>query len=105
MLRVVIDDDDIRKLTLNKRPDSIEELKTQMKDKLSLQYDVRLQYEDLDFNNALCNLTQITDLPERATLKVIPLVLLELTSLSSSTQESDCFKWVLFLLNEISFEI
>lgn len=92
MLRVVIDDDDIRKLTLNKRPDSIEELKTQMKDKLSLQYDVRLQYEDPDFNNALCNLTQITDLPERATLKVIPLVLLELTSLPSSTQESDCFK-------------
>lgn len=85
MLRVVIDDDDIRKLTLNERPDSIEELKTQLKDKLSLQYDFRLQYED-----PLCNLTQITDLPERATLKVIPLVLLELTSLSSSTQESDC---------------
>lgn len=90
MLRIVIDDDDIRKLTLNKRPDSVEELKTQLRDELSLQYDFRLQYEDPDFNNALCNLTQITDLPERATLKVIPLVLLELTSLSSSTQESDC---------------
>ncbi len=90
MLRVVIDNDDIRKLTLNERPDSIEELKTQLRDKLSLQYDFKLQYEDPDFNNALCNLTQITDLPERATLKVIPLVLLELTSLSSPTEESDC---------------
>lgn len=90
MLRVVIDDDDIRKLNLNERPESIEELKTQLRDKLSLQYDFRLQYEDPDFNNALCNLTQITDLPERATLKVIPLVVLELTSLSSPTQESDC---------------
>lgn len=69
MLRVVIDDDNIRKLTLNERPDSTEELKTQLKDKLSLQYDFKLQYEDPDFNNALCNLTQIIDLPERATLK------------------------------------
>lgn len=89
MLPVVIDVDDIRKLTLNKRPDSIEELQKQLKDKLSLQYDFRLKYEDPDFNIALCNFTQMTDLPERATLKIIPLVLLELTSLSSSTQESD----------------
>ncbi|KAF7640622.1 hypothetical protein LDENG_00029670, partial [Lucifuga dentata] len=73
LLRVVIDEDDIRKLTLNERPDSIEELKRQLSDKLSLQYDFKLQYEDQDFSNALCNLTQITDLPERATLKIIPL--------------------------------
>uniref|UniRef100_A0A8C5GIV8 Uncharacterized protein n=1 Tax=Gouania willdenowi TaxID=441366 RepID=A0A8C5GIV8_GOUWI len=90
MLRVVIDNDDIRKLTLNERPDSIKELKTQLKDKLLLQYDFKLQYEDPDFNNALCNLTCMTDLPERATLKVIPLVLLELTPLSSPTEDSDC---------------
>ena len=90
MLRVVIDDDDIRKLTLNDRPDSTEALKTQLRDKLSLQYDFKLQYEDPDFSNALCNLTEITDLPARAKLKVIPLVTLELTTLSSPTEESDC---------------
>lgn len=67
IIRVVINEDDIRKLTLNERPDSIEELKTEFKDKMSLQYDFRLQYEDPDFNNALCNLTEITDLPDRAT--------------------------------------
>ena len=88
MLRVVIVDDDIRKLNLNERPDSIEELKTQLRDKLSLQDDFKLQYEDPDFNNALCNLTQIMDLPKRAMLKVIPFVTLELSSLFSPTEES-----------------
>lgn len=87
IIRVVINKDDIRKLTLNERPDSIEELKTELKDKMSLQYDFRLQYEDPDFNNALCNLSEITDLPDRATLRVI---LLELTPLSPATQQSDC---------------
>ncbi|TKS65863.1 hypothetical protein D9C73_028379 [Collichthys lucidus] len=89
MLRVVIDEDNIRKLILNERPDSIEGLKTKLSDKLSLQYDFKLQYEDPDFSNALCDLTEITDLPERATLKVIPLMTLELTTLSSSTEQTD----------------
>lgn len=83
LLRVVVNEDDIRKLILNERPDSIEELKVQLKEKLLL------QYEDQDFNNALCNLTEITDLPERATLKIVPLVTLHLTGLSSPTTSSD----------------
>ncbi|KAK3508427.1 hypothetical protein QTP70_029210 [Hemibagrus guttatus] len=78
----------IRKLTLNK-PDSIEELKAQLKDELSLQYNFNLQYEEPAFNNALCNLTERTDLPERATLKLIPLVTLQVSALSLSTTESD----------------
>ena len=89
LLRVIVAEDDIRKLTLNERPQSIEELKVQLVDKLSLQYDFKLQYEDQDFHNALCNLTEITDLPERATLKIIPLVTLHLTALSSPTTTSD----------------
>lgn len=92
LLRVVINEDDIRKLVLNERPDCIEELKVQLRDKLSLQYDFKLQYEDVDFNNALCNLTEITDLPEKATLTIIPLVTLQLTSLASppaSTSDTD----------------
>lgn len=63
LLRVVIDEDDIRKITLNERHNSIEELKVQSKDKLLLQYDFKLLYEDADFHNALCNLTKIADLP------------------------------------------
>lgn len=86
LLRVIIDQDDIRKLILNKRPDSIEELKVQLKDKLSLPYDFKLQYEDPDFN-MLCNLTEVGDLPERATLKIIRV--LTLTALPSPTTPSD----------------
>ncbi|KAK0149796.1 hypothetical protein N1851_009452 [Merluccius polli] len=55
LLRVIIAEDDIRKLTLNNGPQSIEEFKVQLVDKLSLQYDFKLQYEDQDFNNAVCN--------------------------------------------------
>jgi hypothetical protein len=89
LLRVIIAEDDTRKLTLNKRPQSTEEFKVRLVDKLSLQYDFKLQYEDQDFNNALCNLTEITDLPERATVKIIPLVTLHLTALPSPTTPSD----------------
>ena len=36
LMRVVVNKDDIRKLVLNERPNSIEELKAHMKEKLSL---------------------------------------------------------------------
>lgn len=38
------------KFILNERPDSTEKLKVQLKEKLSLQYDFKLQYEVQDFN-------------------------------------------------------
>lgn len=72
VLRVVINEEDIRKLTLSGKPDSVEALQVQLKEKLALLYNFNLQYEDPDFNNALCNLTDISDLPEKATLKIIP---------------------------------
>lgn len=82
LLRCIIDESNIRKVTLEQRPDSVEELKNKLKDKLQLQYDFQLQYEDPDFNNAPCNLTEIQDLPQKATLKVIPLITLTVTTLS-----------------------
>lgn len=81
LLRVIIAEYDIRKLTLNKTPQSIEKLKVQLVNKQSLQSDFKLQYEDQDLHNALGNLTEITDSPERATLKIIPYVTLHLTAL------------------------
>lgn len=89
LLRVVINEDDIRKLTLNERPHSVEDLQLELKNKLLLQYEFKLQYEDQDFSNALCNLTDMKDLPERATVKIIPLVTLHVTSLSSPATASD----------------
>lgn len=43
-----------------------------LQEKLQLTYTFSVQFEDPDFNHALCNVSDISDLPERATLKIIP---------------------------------
>lgn len=57
----------------------------QLEEKLGLPHKFSLQYEETDFNNALFNLTDIADLSERPTLKVISLV----TSPTPSTADTD----------------
>ena len=47
LLRIIVAEDDIQKICLKKKPDSLEELVVQLKDLLSLPYDFKLQYEDL----------------------------------------------------------
>ncbi|XP_048859457.1 uncharacterized protein LOC125726959 [Brienomyrus brachyistius] len=76
VLRIIINDGDIRKLTLPDKPSSVETFTIEVKEKLQLTCDFTLQYEDPDFNNALCNLSDMSDLPNKATLKVIPHVTL-----------------------------
>ncbi|XP_056609966.1 uncharacterized protein LOC130426962 [Triplophysa dalaica] len=76
ILRVIINDGDIRKITLQERPASVEAFTMSLIEKLQLRYDFTLQFEDPDFNNALCNLTDMGDLPNKTTLKIIPRVLL-----------------------------
>ncbi|XP_062374795.1 plexin-C1-like [Sardina pilchardus] len=73
ILRVVVDSGDIRKVTLSNKPVSVQELIHQLEKSLRLEYAFSLQYEDPDFSNALCNLTDIRALPERPTLKIIPI--------------------------------
>lgn len=61
-----------RKVALPEVPESVEELQNILKKKLKLQGSFTLQYEDADFNNALCNLIDIHDLPsERAILHIL----------------------------------
>lgn len=61
-----------RKVALPEVPESVEELQNILKEKLKLQGSFTLQYEDADFNNALCNLIDIHDLPsERAILHIL----------------------------------
>lgn len=51
---------------------SMESLLSTLKSKLSIQSDFTLQYEDPEFDNALCNLPAIIELPpKKTTLKVI----------------------------------
>ncbi|XP_035271196.1 uncharacterized protein LOC118226062 [Anguilla anguilla] len=55
------------------KPHSLDALVQQLEDKLGIPHKFTLQYEDPDFNNALVNLTDISDLPEMPTLKIISL--------------------------------
>lgn len=72
-----------RKLALPKVPESVEHLESSLREYLQIQGSFILQYEDPDFNNALCNLMDIHDLPpERAILHF-------LWEESSEQQESD----------------
>ena len=81
-LRVILTEADIRKVILNTRPTTVEDLIDKLKESLGLHYNCSLQYQDPYFNYELCNLTDIADLPEKPTLKVIPI--LELLSVSTS---------------------
>ncbi|XP_016410466.1 uncharacterized protein LOC107742105, partial [Sinocyclocheilus rhinocerous] len=74
LLRVILTEGDIRKVSLAKKPDSVDSLVVALKESLGLNYNFSLQYEDQDFGNALCNLTDISELQDRATLKIIPII-------------------------------
>lgn len=85
-LRIIINEEDIRKVSLDGKPETVEELKIKVKEKCKLQDDFNLMYEDPDFGYSLCNLNDIGDLPAtKATVKVIPLVTLTLVPASTTT--------------------
>ena len=52
-----------RKVALPEVPESAEQLRNILQENLQLQGSFTLQYEDPDFNNALCNLIDIHELP------------------------------------------
>uniref|UniRef100_A0A3P8U843 Uncharacterized protein n=1 Tax=Amphiprion percula TaxID=161767 RepID=A0A3P8U843_AMPPE len=72
-IRVIVTDCDIRRISLDQKPSNLESLLDHLKVKLALPYDFKLQFEDPLFNNALCNLTDVSELPDRATLKILSL--------------------------------
>lgn len=73
ILRVIVHDSDIRKVIIPEKPADVDALKKVLQENLQLTYTFSVQYEDPDFNHALCNVSDINDLPDRATLKIIPL--------------------------------
>ncbi|XP_056606334.1 uncharacterized protein LOC130424571 [Triplophysa dalaica] len=74
ILRVFVNENDIRKITLPVKPQTIDSLLEQLEKKLGLPFKFSLQFEDPDFNNSLVNLTDIADLPDKPTLKIVSLV-------------------------------
>uniref|UniRef100_A0A8D3EFU5 Sterile alpha motif domain-containing protein 3-like n=1 Tax=Scophthalmus maximus TaxID=52904 RepID=A0A8D3EFU5_SCOMX len=71
LLHVHTSMDIVRKMTLSSRPESVDELKTMIKEKLKLDYDFSLSYQDPDFDGQLCSLVDIEELPQKAVLKVV----------------------------------
>ncbi|XP_060939247.1 sterile alpha motif domain-containing protein 3-like isoform X1 [Limanda limanda] len=72
LLRVVISPDNIRRLDISEDLESLEQLKGILTERLQLEGDFLIQFEDPDFGNELCNLTDIRELPpERAVLKIL----------------------------------
>uniref|UniRef100_A0A3B4ZWX9 PB1 domain-containing protein n=1 Tax=Stegastes partitus TaxID=144197 RepID=A0A3B4ZWX9_9TELE len=72
LLGVILSPEEIRLVTLEDIPPSVDELCVKLCNTLGLRGNFILQFEDPDFGNQLCNLTDIKELPnERATLKVL----------------------------------
>ncbi|XP_065123038.1 sterile alpha motif domain-containing protein 3-like [Paramisgurnus dabryanus] len=96
LFRVIVSSQDIRRVTLDSVPESVKELCVTLRTILGLQGNFLLQFEDPDFGNELCNLTDIKDLPsDRVTLKVlftasdsVSDLALQTTSLSAPTAAS-----------------
>ncbi|XP_055088194.1 uncharacterized protein LOC129457400 [Periophthalmus magnuspinnatus] len=72
LLRVNINTKLIQKIKLSTLPESVKDLQDELKEKLGLEEEFTIQYEDPDFDNALCNLMDISELPtERAVLHLV----------------------------------
>ena len=71
LLRIILSKDDIRKIQIDSLPETLDEFYSFLKSKLGLEGDLVVQYEDREFDNELCNLVSLSDLPEgKATLKI-----------------------------------
>lgn len=73
-MRIIVTEADIRKLTMTTRPDTLEDLIHWLKGTLQASYSFNLQYQDPEFDNELCNLTDLSELPEKPTIKIIPVI-------------------------------
>ena len=82
-LRVILNDVNAERLILPSRPEIINALIYKVKNKLNLTYDLSLQFQDPEFDNALCHLVNIEDLPPKATITVVILVDSDLSSTST----------------------
>ena len=63
LLRLVLSSREARRIQLSAVPESVDQLIGVLKERLDLQGDFTVQFEDPDFGNALCNLTAMSELP------------------------------------------
>ena len=70
LLHIHTSTDIVRRLTLS-QPDTVDELKTIIKERFKLDFEFSLSFEDPDFDGQLCSLVDIDELPQKAVLKVV----------------------------------
>ncbi len=74
VLRVIVDESDIRKVTLPSGiPNTLQTLSAKIRTQLGLLWEIRLQYMDEDFNDEFVNLTSVGEIKNKGTVKVIQL--------------------------------
>ena len=104
-MRVIVSEADIRKVVLPAKPASVEDLICQLQETLGFNFNFTVQYEDPDFNNSLCNLTDILELPEKPTLKLIPtLQMIRVDALSEQLSDTPSKADTEILSNSSSLE-
>lgn len=86
IMRVIVSEGDIKKFTMTTRPDTLEDLIGCLKGTLQANYDFLLQYQDPNFNNQLCNLEDVSELPDKPTIKIIPMI--ELVPVTQPVEQS-----------------
>ena len=64
LLHVILSQDDIRRITIDNIPETVIGLHLMLKDKLGLEGDLVVQFQDPEFTNELCNLSCISELPK-----------------------------------------
>ncbi|XP_041951032.1 uncharacterized protein LOC121711464 isoform X1 [Alosa sapidissima] len=71
LLRVYINADTAHKVILPTRPSTLDELISFMQERFNLEGHFTLQYEDPDFDGELCVLTEMSELPSKAVVRII----------------------------------
>ncbi|CAL8342993.1 unnamed protein product [Arctogadus glacialis] len=64
LLRVILSQDDIRRITIDNMPETVIGLHLMLKNKLGLEGDLVVQFQDSEFDNELCNLSCMSELPK-----------------------------------------
>ncbi|XP_046706911.1 uncharacterized protein LOC124386909 [Silurus meridionalis] len=72
ILRIILGENDSQRLILKDGlPESVSELIQHIKRQCGVEGDIRLQFMDADFNNEFTNLTSMSDVKDKSTIKVI----------------------------------
>lgn len=74
-----------KRITLTPKPCSVKDLISRLRNTLALEYNFTLQFWDPEFYNELCTMTDLSELPHKPTVKIIPVI--ELMLLSSSEMQ------------------